>query len=347
MARLLPTTTPAEKAAAVAEAARLLTGGEVVALPTETVYGLAANAWDAAAVRKIYLAKGRPSTNPLIVHVADEAMLTECVTAWPPGAVALARAFWPGPLTLVLPANTARVPPEVRAGGATVAVRWPAHPLMQAVIRACGFPLAAPSANPSNAISPTTAAHVQSGLGGRIPLIVDGGPSAFGIESTVVDCTGPVPVVLRPGTVSVAEIERVWLGTAPASQTPNERKTKNEKRETENAPLRSPGQLAKHYAPRAPLAILTWPDDADLRRQLLSRGWAPEATYVIAFQQVPDPEGFARVEELPAEPRGYAQRLYAALHHADAVGAAFIAVEAPPAPLAWAGVRDRLGRAAS
>lgn len=318
--------------------------GEVVALPTETVYGLAANAWDADAVRRIYAAKGRPSNNPLIVHVADEVMLTQCVTAWPAGAVALARAFWPGPLTLVLPANVKRVPIEVRAGGDTVAVRWPSHPLMLAVIRACGFPLAAPSANPSNAISPTTAQHVQSGLGERIPLIVDGGPSAVGIESTVVDCTGSAPVVLRPGSISQTEIERVWRGDfREVKGVGGVRDFGDDSREA----LRSPGQLAKHYAPHAPLAILTWTDDADLRRQLAARGWAAAGTYVVAYQQVPEAEGFAHVEELPAEPRGYAQRLYAALHHADETGAVCIVVEAPPAPLAWAGVRDRLGRAAS
>jgi L-threonylcarbamoyladenylate synthase len=328
---------------AVAEAARLLMAGEVVALPTETVYGLAANAWDAAAVRRIYAAKGRPSTNPLIVHVADEAMLTQCVTAWPAGAVALARTFWPGPLTLVLPANTQRVPAEVRAGGPTVAVRWPAHPLMAAVIRACGFPLAAPSANPSNAISPTTARHVQNGLGNRIPLIIDGGASAFGIESTVVDCTGALPVVLRPGSISQLEIEHVWRDGGREESKPETPQAAPD----EALVLRSPGQLAKHYAPHAPLAILTWASDSDLLRQLATRGWTAAATYVVAYQQVPDPEGFAHVEELPAEPRGYAQRLYAALHHADETGARYIVVETPPAPLAWAGVRDRLGRAAS
>lgn len=346
MARVLPTTSAALTAVAVAEAARLLMAGEVVALPTETVYGLAANAWDAAAVRRIYTAKGRPSTNPLIVHVACEAMLAECVTRWPTGAVALARAFWPGPLTMVLPADVARVPPEVRAGGPTVAVRWPAHLLMQAVIRACGFPLAAPSANPSNSISPTTAQHVLAGLGERIPLIVDGGPSALGIESTVVDCTGAAPVVLRPGSISAEEIQRVWAGTTtqPVSQA-------KEKRSADSADsgdiLRSPGQLAKHYAPRAPLAILTWTDDADLNRQLAARGWAAARTYLIAYQQVPAAGTFARVEALPAEPRGYAQRLYAALHRADEASVGFIVVEAPPAPLAWAGIRDRLDRAAS
>ncbi|MBC7447039.1 MAG: threonylcarbamoyl-AMP synthase [Hymenobacteraceae bacterium] len=329
---------------AVAEAARLLIAGEVVALPTETVYGLAANAWSAAAVRRIYAAKGRPSTNPLIIHVADEAMLTECVTSWPAGAVALARTFWPGPLTLVLPANVARVPAEIRAGGATVAVRWPAHPLMQAVIRACGFPLAAPSANPSNSISPTTAQHVQTGLGACIPLIVDGGPSTIGIESTVVDCTGPAPVVLRPGAIGEDEVRRVW---AEGQVWGVRDEVREQPRAAPTDVLRSPGQLVKHYAPRAPLAILTWTTEADLRHQLAARGWAAAGAYVIAYQQVPAAAAFARVEELPAEPRGYAQHLYAALHRADEAGATCVIVEAPPAPLAWAGIRDRLRRAAS
>lgn len=341
MALILPADSAPAFAAAVAEAARRLRAGEVVALPTETVYGLAANAFSADAVREIYRVKGRPATNPLIVHIADEAMLAACVTAFPPGAVALARAFWPGPLTLVLPANLARIPAEVRAGGPTVAVRWPAHPLMTAVIRACGFPLAAPSANPSNAISPTTAAHVQDGLGARIGLILDGGPSRVGIESTVVDCTGPQPVILRPGTLGEAEIRVVWgdsgLSTAetatPSGNAPE--------------PLRAPGQLAKHYSPRAPLAVLSWMDEADLRAQLTARGWAAADVYLLAHHHVPASAGFHAVTVLPAEPRGYAQQLYAALHTADATGVARIVVEAPPAPLAWAGIRDRLGRAAS
>jgi L-threonylcarbamoyladenylate synthase len=346
VAQILPSFSAADAAVAVAEAAFLLMAGEVVALPTETVYGLAANAWNAAAVQRIYAVKGRPSTNPLIVHVADEAMLAECVAEWSVGAVALARAFWPVPLTLVLPANVARVPVEVRAGGTTVAVRWPAHPLMQAVIRACGFPLAAPSANPSNAISPTTAAHVEAGLGDRIPLIIDGGPSAFGIESTVVDCTGSAPVVLRPGSITGEEIAQVWAGTVPS----DERHTAANRPllpEPSDGILRAPGQLAKHYAPRAPLAILTWLDDTDLRAQLAAREWPARDTHIITYQQIPRSAGFHAVTALPPDARAYARALYATLHAADAGGARFIVVEAPPAPLAWAGIRDRLGRAAS
>ena len=172
--KVLGTETAALFEAAVAEAARLLRAGEVMAVPTETVYGLAANALDRAAVRKIFEVKGRPQHNPLIVHVASVEMARECVTDWPERATKLAEKYWPGPLTLVLPKSSI-VPDEVTAGGATVAVRWPSHPFMQALIRRCGFPLAAPSANRSNQLSPTNAGHVIASLGDRVSLVVDGG----------------------------------------------------------------------------------------------------------------------------------------------------------------------------
>jgi len=171
-----------------------------VALPTETVYGLAANALNAKAVARIFEIKGRPSRNPIIVHVADMVMARRCVTLWPENADKLAKAFWPGPLTLVLP-RAAEIPDVVTAGGGTVGVRWPGHPFIQEVIRECGFPLAAPSANPAGQISPTNADHVLKAFGDRIPLIVDGGQSQVGIESTVLDLTQGPPQVLRPGMV--------------------------------------------------------------------------------------------------------------------------------------------------
>ena len=194
---LLATHTPELFAAAVRQAAAWLRTGEVVALPTETVYGLAANALDASAVARVFQVKGRPAHNPVIVHVASAAMARDCVQTWPELAERLAKAFWPGPLTIVLP-RAENIPAAVAAGGSTVGIRWPAHPLMQAVIRECGFPLAAPSANLSNQISPTNAQHVYRQLGGRIPLIVDGGQSQVGIESTVLDLTVSPPRILRP-----------------------------------------------------------------------------------------------------------------------------------------------------
>ena len=199
-AEILPTHTAALFAAAVRRAAEALRAGEVVALPTETVYGLAANALDAAAVEKIFQIKGRPALNPVIVHVAGLEMARRCVGEWPAAAERLAASFWPGPLTLVLP-RAREIPGIVTAGGTTVGVRWPGHPFIQAVIRECGFPLAAPSANPSNQISPTNAEHVRKALGGKIGLIVDGGQSQVGIESTVLDVTVSPPRVLRPGMI--------------------------------------------------------------------------------------------------------------------------------------------------
>ena len=199
-AEILPTHSEALFTAAVVKAAALLRAGGAVGVPTETVYGLAANAFDAQAVARVFEIKGRPARNPVIVHVASHAMAELCVAGWPPLAERLARAFWPGPLTLVLP-RSKRIPDVVTAGGCTVGVRWPSHPFMQALIRECGFPLAAPSANPSNRVSPTTARHVAEDLGDRIRLIVDGGHSEVGIESTVLDLTTDPPRLLRPGMI--------------------------------------------------------------------------------------------------------------------------------------------------
>ena len=195
--QILSTHTPELFSIAVRRAVELLSAGEVVALPTETVYGLAANALNPEAVAKIYSIKGRPSHNPIIVHIADLPMAKRCVAAWSANAEKLANSFWPGPLTMVLP-RAETIPEIVTGGGETVGVRWPAHSFIQAVIRDCGFPLAAPSANLSNAISPTSASHVSKQLGGKLQLIVDGGASHVGIESTVIDLSLRQPRVLRP-----------------------------------------------------------------------------------------------------------------------------------------------------
>src|SRR4051812_21724304 len=195
---ILTTDTPARFKEAVDRAVELLQAGELVALPTETVYGLAANAFDAAAVARIFEIKGRPINNPLIVHIANLEMARGCAAEWPAAADDLARSFWPGPLTMVLRKGVS-IADLVTAGGKTVGLRWPSHPFMQAVIRECGFPLAAPSANLSNQVSPTNAAHVQKALNGRVKLIVDGGQSQVGIESTVLDLSVRPPRILRPG----------------------------------------------------------------------------------------------------------------------------------------------------
>ncbi len=335
---VLSTHTAALFAEAVERAAELLRAGELVALPTETVYGLAANAWDAAAVARIYEVKRRPARNPIIVHVAGFELARECVAVWPPVADKLAKAFWPGPLTLVLP-RSPRVPDAVTAGGPTVGVRWPSHPFIQAVIRACGFPLAAPSANPANQVSPTNAAHVRKAFDGKIPLIVDGGPSQVGLESTVLDLAAAPPAVLRPGMIHVESLLAV-IGEKELGLSALDSATGPETR------LRSPGMLPKHYSPRAKLMILSWRDQADLSSQLQPLPFRLEKTCVIAHSQFRLSDKFARVAILPHDAEAYARALYAELHHCDESGAALIVVEAPPSQAAWRAIADRLSRAA-
>jgi len=240
----LVTQTPPDPEA-IAEAAELLRQGGLVAFPTETVYGLGANALSAGAVRGVFAAKGRPSTDPLIVHVPDIDGLVRVCRATPPVATTLARAFWPGPLTLIVPRHP-DVPGEVTAGLDTVAVRVPAHPVAQALLRAAGVPLAAPSANRFSRPSPTTATHVLEELDGRIPLVLDGGATPVGVESTIVDCTMTPPVVRRAGGVTLEQLRAivpqvaVWHGHGD---------------ETEAQV--APGQLLRHYAPTARLTLYT------------------------------------------------------------------------------------------
>ena len=322
--------------AAVKRAAELLRAGEVVALPTETVYGLAANAFDAGAVAKIYETKGRPAQNPIIVHVASVEMAKRCVTRWPVVANDLARSFWPGPLTMVLPKAQA-IPEIVTAGGATVGVRWPSHPFIQAVIRACGFPLAAPSANLSNQLSPTNAEHVCKQLAGKIPLIVDGGQSQVGIESTVIDLTAEPPCVLRPGMIHEESL------IAVTGDLVSFRKKVLHGSEA----LRSPGQLQKHYAPKAKLLVLGWRDGADLNFQLSTFNFQLSRSHVIAHTQIPSGEGFAGVSVIPHDAEAFARAIYAELHRCDEVGAELIVVEALPGAPEWRAIADRLRRAAA
>lgn len=334
-AEVLSTHTPALFAAAVRRAAELLRAGEVVALPTETVYGLAANALDPQAVAKIYELKGRPAHNPIIVHVDGLDMARACVREWPEAAERLAGAFWPGPLTIVLP-RAAAMPDEVTAGGNTVGVRWPQHPFMREVIRACGFPLAAPSANLSNQLSPTNAGHVSRQLGDRLRLIVDGGDSNVGIESTVVDVTTNPARVLRPGMIH-AESLAAALGEEMGDG----------RWEMREATLRSPGLLPKHYSPKARLLVLAWRDEAELKARLVELGVSPASASVLAHSHIPLGGGFASVSVIPHDAEAYARALYAELHHCDEQGAACIVVEAPPDTPEWQGIADRLRRAAA
>jgi L-threonylcarbamoyladenylate synthase len=333
-AEILSTHTPELFQKAVLRAAELLRAGEVVALPTETVYGLAANALDETAVAKIFQIKGRPADNPIIVHIAGHEMAGRCVAKWPPLADKLAKAFWPGPLTLVLP-RAEMIPRNVTAGGATVGVRWPAHPFIQAVIRECGFPLAAPSANLSSRVSPTNAEHVRAQLGGKIPLIVDGGQSQVGIESTVLDLTVSPPRILRPGMIHAESLAAV-VGNI-------QHPTSN----IQHLMLRSPGLLAKHYSPKARLAVLSWRDDADLKFQISNFSFQFSTGFIIAHTRIPSVENPARVSVIPRDAEAFARAIYAELHRCDEAGAEWIVVEAPPELPEWAGIADRLRRAAA
>lgn len=298
--------------AAIAEAAAIIAAGGCVATPTETVYGLAADATNADAVAGIYAAKGRPSFNPLIVHVADR-RAAEAIAMFDRDARALADAFWPGPLTLVLPLRPdAPIAGLVTAGLSTVAIRVPQHRAMQALLAACGKPLAAPSANASGSISPTRAAHVAASLAGRIPLIIDDGATSGGIESTIV-AVGPQPRLLRPGPVSAAEIEREigrWLAGAGEA-------------------IEAPGQLASHYAPRKPLR--------------LNATEARDGEWLIGFGAVGGDDTLSATGDLTEA----AARLFDALHRADASDQEAIAVAAVPEDGIGLAINDRLKRAAT
>src|SRR5437763_1094511 len=226
-------------------AATLIQEGQLVVFPTETVYGLGADAFQPQAVEQIFAVKGRPLSDPLIVHIADEAVLESLVTEISSEAKQLIRAFWPGPLTLILPAGP-DVPRMITAGLPNVAIRMPRHPIAQALIRAAGTPIAAPSANRFMHVSPTTAQHVQADLGGRIPLILDGGPCEVGVESTVLNLCSPIPTILRPGGVSLEELRTVL----PSVQPP--KTTKDTQHQLDTDAQHSPGQMLIHYSPTVP-----------------------------------------------------------------------------------------------
>ena len=333
-ADILPTHTPALFHQAVLQTADLLRSGRVAAIPSETVYGLAANAFSPEAVAGIYRAKGRPSNNPLIVHVATAAMARACASDWPALAEKLAGQFWPGPLTLVVP-KSSRIPDIVAAGGSTVGLRWPSHAFFQSVIRECGFPLAAPSANPSDQLSPTTAEHVIAGLGERIPLIVDAGACAVGIESTVVDVTGERPRILRPGIISAEQISQATgVGTEDPQTSPA-------------GTLRSPGQLSRHYSPKARLEVWSWQTDGELKARLADRPVPADHIFVLTHSRVPTEPIPAQVSFIPDDPEAFARALYGYLHQCDDRGAALVVIEQLPLGSAWDGIRDRLQRASA
>jgi L-threonylcarbamoyladenylate synthase len=300
-------------------AAGMLRAGSVVAFPTETVYGLGADAFSERAVAEVYRLKNRPAWNPLIVHVAEVAAARALAHVWPDGADELAARFWPGPLTLVV--ARARHLTGVGAGDATVAIRVPAHDVALRLLAASGLPLAAPSANRSEGLSPTTARHVADGLP-DVPLILDGGPCSWGIESTVLDLTVSPPRLLRPGALSLRALREV----AGAITLPDG--------VADGAARPSPGMSRRHYAPRARVVLTKDVDDVD--------GFAAPVG-VLAYDAA---DGRYR-EVLSADPREYAADLYAALHRLDDAGVRTIIVQAVPESEEWLAVRDRLSRAAA
>ena len=314
--------------AAIAAGAKALAASRLVAFPTETVYGLGANALDPDAVAAIFAAKGRPTDHPLICHVASADALAPLVAEVTPAARALASAFWPGPLTLVMPRSRA-VPDAVTGGRDTVAVRVPAHPVALSLLRAFDGPVAAPSANRFGRPSPTTASDVADELGDAVAVILDGGPCEIGIESTVVDLTCDPPQVLRPGRISAEQVAQVLGG--PVDAVPS-------------GPARAPGMLESHYAPGARVEVVAGD-------QVVARAAALDADGMRVAVLAPD-----AVNGLPAAvlvlgpvggPDHYAARLYAAFRRADAEGAEVILAVPPPAEGIGVAVRDRLQRASA
>lgn len=314
------------------DAARVIRRGGLVAFPTETVYGLGANALDERAVAGIFEAKGRPSFNPLIVHVPDADSARGWVASWPAEADRLASAFWPGPLTMVL-TRGAEIPGIVSGGLPTVALRIPAHPVALALLRASAVPIAAPSANRYTGISPTSAEHVERALGDRVDMILDAGPTRVGIESTVVDLTGPVPALLRPGMIPPASLREV-LG---ALELPADRTV------AEGTVRASPGMGARHYAPRARVHLFD-AGEREAAAAMADRA-AASGERVGALLLAPLAARVELVVRMPADPDEYAHALYAALHQVDASGCTLLLVERVPEGERWGGVRDRLERA--
>ncbi len=315
-------------AADITRAATLLKAGELVAFPTETVYGLGADASNPEAVRKVYAAKCRPADHPLIVHIADAVQLANWARDIPSAAHMLAKKFWPGPLTLVLKRNP-QVPDAVTGGQDTVALRVPGHPVAQALLREFGGGLAAPSANRFGRVSATTAAHVREEFGNAVACVLDGGAADVGIESTIVDCSRDTPTLLRPGWITPQQIESA-LGAplaAPAAGAP-----------------RAPGMLEKHYAPQTALMLMEGDLVAELARSLARQG---KRVAVLARTSLrPLLDGLVWIAA-PADAAAYAHDLYANLRVLDRAGCDAILVEQPPEDAAWLAIRDRLNRAAA
>lgn len=331
----------------IEQAAALLRAGQLVTFPTETVYGLGADALQPAAAEQIFVAKGRPFSDPLIVHIAAEEELHALVTNVPAQARRLAEAFWPGPLTLILPAG-AQVPKLVTAGLATVAIRMPRHPVALALICATGSPIAAPSANRFMHVSPTTAQHAFSDLNGRVPLILDGGPCAVGVESTILDLCAETPIILRPGGISLEQLRTIL----PEVQPPPERKSVPEEATLiEEMAQKAPGQLLIHYAPIVPTFLFEGPADAMLQAMLAEvkrrEELGEQVGVLVADEDVVVFEGSgARVYALGSTAEQVALRLFAGLRVLEEAGVQAILCRSFGRQGLGLAIRDRLLKAA-
>jgi L-threonylcarbamoyladenylate synthase len=319
----------------IAAAAAVLRAGGLVAFPTETVYGLGARGLYVDEVAKIFAAKGRPPGHPVILHVDGEAMARSLSTEWSPTASRLANELWPGPLTLVVP-RAKSVPPEVSGGMDTVGIRAPNHPVALALIRAVGEPLAAPSANAHTHVSPTTAEHVVRSLGDRVDLVLDAGPCAFGIESTVLTLAHEPPRVLRPGAISLSRLRAVEPRVVYDTVTIDS-----------DAARAAPGMAAKHYAPRTSVVLADRGGEA-LAAAIAARsaGGSRVAAIVVTDAASRAAAGCNPLVILPDSPDGYAHGLFAALHEVDAAGVDAVVIEQVPAEPEWWAIADRLTRAA-
>ncbi len=312
----------------MAKAADVIRRGGLVAMPTETVYGLAADALSEEAVARIFVAKQRPATNPLIVHVASVEQARKLAGQWPLKAEKLCEAFWPGPLTLVVP-RAAHIPDAVTAGLDTVALRMPAHPVARALIEVAERPIAAPSANRYTEVSPTTAKHVLAGLEGRVDLILDAGSTEVGLESTLVSVVDEPARLLRPGMISREQLSK-WVSLA-------DEEADKSLVVDEDIARSSPGLSKLHYSPSATVRVV----DASAFSRLLKNDGAKSRRFIA----LGDDKGADGVICLPTTPAAYAKRLYAALHEADSHGVSEIIVERPPGQGAWEAIVDRLRRA--
>ena len=330
---------PGSDPEAIAEAAQRIRQGGLVGFPTETVYGLGADASNDAAVALIFAAKGRPPEHPLIVHVASAAQVADYASEVPDFAARLMAAFWPGPLTLILP-RRAGVAAAAAGGQHSIGLRCPAHPVALALLTACGTGLAGPSANRFGRVSPTTALHVQEELGDGL-MVLDGGPCAVGIESTIVDCTRGQPVLLRPGLLTRAQLEAACGQSVLDKDAP-----------TTVAAPRASGTLESHYAPNARVRLMDAQslqaalDALNANNAAAAAQTSPGlvAVYAHCTLRVSTP---ALHRQMPDDAAAAAQQLFAVLRELDALGVSQIWVQAPPDAPEWDGVRDRLGRAAA